>query len=426
MSLSLKRSESVMRVYVGLLWFYPHPPTSLLADAVQQVQSGVDKVVAATPVLGGVLREGAPVRVEYDANSKVPATGIEVPYTYADMEKDGFNQEKYSQLFDCIPNITPEVEGLAVFKVWVFGLACGGVAVATAIHHSLGDAMAVTEVAMSIGRACADSEYKPTAMWSCRDRQYEMLKASLRGDEIVDDSYTEHLHQLMRTTAGTGALETQGPVGSHQFSLKAESLRRLKELAILGSKDGGEVCSTNDMVVALFWRAHARALASHGSTSEFTYTGGPKDLRGAVGATNYLGNMIVLCPLFAAKSFVLDHGLVPVARLIRRYTQDGSAASLLRFIEEMENGAPDILTTLAARDSPSTAFSNMTRLPLRRVDFGMGELGTAQLRSFCVPYIIHAIDDGASGFLANICLPTSMMASFTSDEEFMSYVDKVY
>ncbi|KAJ2736781.1 hypothetical protein IW152_000535 [Coemansia sp. BCRC 34962] len=415
-----------MRVYIGLLWFYPRPPTGLLEDAVRQVQKGVDKVVAATPVLGGILREGSPVHIEYDANSRVPVTSIEVPYTYAEMEKCGFNQEKYCQLFDCIPNIVPDVEGLEAFKVWVFGLSCGGVAVATAIHHSLGDAKAATEIAMNIGRACVDSEYKPVAMWSCRDRQHEMLKASLRGDEIVDDSYAKHLHQVMQGTLGTGVLETQGQVGSQQFLLKADSLRRLKELAILGSKGGEEVCSTNDMVVALFWRTHARALASHRSTSEFTYAGWPKDLRNAVGATDYLGNMVVPCPVFATKSFVLDNELVTVAQLVRKYTRNGSAAGLLQHIEEMENGAPDILTKLGTRDSPSTAFSNMVRLPLRQVDFGLGELGTAQLRSFCFPYIVHAIDDGASGFLANICLPTSMMESFTSDREFMSYVDRVY
>ncbi|KAJ2064195.1 hypothetical protein GGI08_002425 [Coemansia sp. S2] len=424
MSLNVNRSDSFMRVYIGLIWFYPRPPTTSLAEVTQQVQLGVDKVVAATPELGGAFREGTPVRVEYTAESKVSVTCTEVPYTFVEMERDGFNQEKYSQLFEAIPSVTPDIEGLPVLRVWVFGLSCGGVAVATATHHILGDGAAAADIAMSIGRACVDPEYEPVAMWSSRDREREMLTASLKGDEKVDDSYVRHLHQITPATAG--ALQTQGRVGSYQFVLRAESLRRLKEIAIIGGKDGEEVCSTNDMVVALFWRAHARALVSHGSTSEYTYSGGPKDLRDAVGIINFLGNMIVLCPMFATKSFVLDHGLVPVARLIRKYTRNGSAAGLLQFIEVMENGAPDILATLGATDSPSTAFSNMTRLPLRQVDFGLGKMGTAQLRSFCTPYIVHAIDDGASGFLANICLPESILASFLSDEEFMSYADQVY
>ncbi|KAJ2065202.1 hypothetical protein GGI17_000458 [Coemansia sp. S146] len=424
MSLNIKRSDSVMRVYIGLFWFYPHPPMSSLADITQHVQMGVDKVVTATPELGGILREGHPVRVEYTADSKVPVTFTEVPYTYVEMEKGGFNQEKYSQLFEAIPSVTPDIAGLAVLRVWVFGLSCGGVAIATATHHILGDGAAAAEIATSIGRACVDPKYEPVTMWSSRDREREMLLASLRGDAKVDDSYVRHLHQI--TPSSGGALKTQGRVGSYQFALKAESLRRLKDIAILGGKDGEEVCSTNDMVVALLWRAHTRALISHGSSSEYTYSGGPKDLRSAVGITNFLGNMVVLCPVYATKSFVLDHGLVPVARLIRKYTRNGSAAGLLQFIEVMENGAPDILATLGATDSPSTAFSNMTRLPLRQVDFGMGELGTAQLRSFCTPYINHAIDDGAGGFLVNICLPESILASFLCDEEFMSYADRVY
>ncbi|KAJ2875510.1 hypothetical protein GGH93_001529 [Coemansia aciculifera] len=424
MSLNVKRCESVMRVYIGLLWFYPHPPTTSLAEVTQHVQMGVNKVVKVTPELGGTLRDGTPVRVEYTANSKVLVTCTEVPYTYVEMEKGGFSQEKYSQLFDVIPSITPDIEGLAVLRVWVFGLSCGGVAIATATHHILGDGVAAAEIATSIGRACVDPKYEPVAMWSSRDRELEMLLASLKGDEKVDDSYVRHLHQII--PASGGVLQTKGRVGSYQFVLRAESLRRLKELAMLGSEDGEELCSTNDMVVALLWRAHTRALISHGSTSEYTYSGGPKDLRSVVGITNYLGNMIVLCPVYATKSFVLGHGLVPVSRLIRKYIQNGSAAGLLQFIEEMANGAPDILATLGATDSPSMAFSNMTRLPLRQVDFGMGELGTAQLRSFYTPYISHAIDDGAGGFLVNTCLPESILASFLSDEEFMSYADRVY
>ncbi|KAJ2887768.1 hypothetical protein GGI21_006824 [Coemansia aciculifera] len=181
------------------------------------------------------------------------------------------------------------------------------------------------------------------------------------------------------------------------------------------------------MVVALFWRAHARALASHGSTSLFTYAGGPKDLRSALGVTGYLGNLVVLCPAFATKAEILDpDGLISAARIIHRFTQNGSAAGLLQFIDVVENGAPDILATLGATDSPTTAFSNMSRLPLRQVDFGLGVLGTAQLRSFCTAYIIHAITDGTDGLLANICLPASVLASFTSDKEFMAYADQIY
>ncbi|KAJ2059306.1 hypothetical protein GGI17_004493 [Coemansia sp. S146] len=388
MSLNTMECESIMRVHVGFVWFYQHPPTTSLTKIAQQVQMGVDKVVKATPELGGILRDGTPVCVEYTADSKVPVAITKVPYTFVEMEKGGFSQEKYSQLFDVIPSITPDIEGLAVLRVWVFGLSCGGVAVAIAIHHILGDGAAAADIATNISRACIDPKYEPVAMWSSRDRKCEMLMASLKGDEKVDDSYIRHLYQIASTAPGS-ALQTQGRVSSHQFALKAESLGRLKELAILGSKDGEEVCSTNDMVVALFWRAHTRAIISHGSISEYTYAGGPKDLRSSVGATNYL-------------------------------------AGLLMYIQAMKNGAPDILATLGATDSPSTALSNMSRMPLWQVDFGLGVLGSVQLRSFNGPYIVHTIDDGAGGVLTNICLPESIMASFLSDEEFMSYADHIY
>ncbi|KAJ2893083.1 hypothetical protein IWW38_002983, partial [Coemansia aciculifera] len=240
MSLDILKLESMMRVYIGLIWFYPHPPTSTLAEAAQQVQVGVDKVVAATPVLGGTLREAAPVRIDYTEDNKVQVYSVSVPYTYAELEESGFDQNKFSQIFDVIPSITPDLEGLRVLRVWVFGLSCGGVAVAIASHHALGDGAAAAEVAMRISRACISPEkQQPPAMWSSRSKMRQALKDSLKGDEVVDDSFGRHLSQL----TSTGSLKTSGQVGSHQFALRQESLHRLKELAI----QSGEQCSTNDM-----------------------------------------------------------------------------------------------------------------------------------------------------------------------------------
>ncbi|KAJ1671479.1 hypothetical protein GGF44_002541 [Coemansia sp. RSA 1694] len=428
MSVDLFKMENILRVYIGLMWFYPYPPTDTLLEAVQQVQAGVNKVVAATPVLGGILRASTPVRIEYDeAKSKVTVESVEVPYTFAEIEQSGFDQNKYPLLFGAIPNITPDLEGLPVLKAWVFGLCCGGVVVAIASHHVLVDGAAAVDVATSIGRACIDPEFTPAAMWSSRDKIREMLTASIKGDEVVDDSYYRNLHCVVQNISsdGGGSLKTSGQARSHQFALKAESLRQLKELA--SQSADGDVCSTNNMVAALFWRAHARALAIHGSTSELTYAGGPKNLRGMLGVTNCLGNIVVLCPAYATKDVVLaDQGLVPVAQVVQRFTRNGSTAGLLKFMDAMENDAPDILATLGATDSPSTAFSNMARMPVRQVDFGLGGLGSAQMRAFTRHYAVHIIDDGAGGFLANLCLPDSMLAAHLCDAEFTSYVDQVY
>ncbi|KAJ2499301.1 hypothetical protein IWW47_003371, partial [Coemansia sp. RSA 2052] len=234
--------ESIMRVYIGLMWFYPHPSTSTLLEAVQHVQAGVDKVVAASPVLDRVLRASTPARIEYDeAKSKVTVESIEVPYTFAEMEQSGFDQNKYAELFGAIPNMTPDLEGLPVLRVWVFGLCCGGLVVATAIHHVLGDGAAVADIATSIGRACSDPEFTPAAMWSSRDRIREVLTASLKGDEVVDDSYYRHLRQLAQNiSSGGGGLKSNGQVRSHQFALMAESLRRLKKLANQSVDEDGD------------------------------------------------------------------------------------------------------------------------------------------------------------------------------------------
>ncbi|KAJ2326385.1 hypothetical protein GGI00_004765, partial [Coemansia sp. RSA 2681] len=121
-----------------------------------------------------------------------------------------------------------------------------------------------------------------------------------------------------------------------------------------------------------------------------------------------------------------DQGLVPTARILRRRMKNGSAAGLLQFIDAVERGAPDILATLGATDSPSTSLSNIANMPLRQVDFGLGGLGSMQMRAFTRHYAVFIFADGKGGYLANLCLPDSMLEAHLCDAEFTSYADLVY
>ncbi|KAJ2472618.1 hypothetical protein EV174_005809 [Coemansia sp. RSA 2320] len=415
-----------------MLWFFPCPPTASASAAASQLQKGVDRVVAANPVLSGYLHERSDsdqdkVRIEYTATGTVQVDAVDVPYTYAELEQSGFNQNMFPLLFDRVPSSTIEIEGLAAFRVTLFALSDGGAVVCLSFHHTMADGVAVVSLAQSISQACVSDEYTPTAMWHDRNRAYEMLVSAQpqpTEQPAAKDVFSEHMHQICSdaTLSGTG-LQTTGEMRIYQFAVTSSALQRLRESAM---GESSERFSSNDLAMALFWRAWARALESHKATFPYTHAGGPIDVRAMAGVSDYLGNMFLPRPMLALRSQVLGQGLTHTAALIRRSTQSATPADLRRFIDAADRGEPDILATVGITDSPSTSFSNIMRMPTHAVHFGLGRLGSMQLRSFPIPFLVFAVGDGAGGFLANMYLPTSVFASFMANQEFTAYAAQVY
>ncbi|KAJ1726810.1 hypothetical protein LPJ61_004949, partial [Coemansia biformis] len=405
---------SVFRAYIGFLWFFEHPllPSD---DAVEAVQRGVDAVVAQTPELTGRLRDDAKAQlvcVDYsDPPSAVRVEKRQADYAYDEMAACGFDQNRFPQIFDDIPGPTPAVDGLPVLVVQAVAMREGGLVLAVCCHHIAADATAAAAVAQRISLACSSEPGAPLggdALWSDRRVVEKMLLH--HEPRVLLCAGHDPVERGQRQHPATG-LAVHGSMRRRQIRLGQEALELLKELA------RGHGCSTNALVMALLWRAWARALVAHGSQGTYSYSGGPVDMRshGEPRMRSYLGNFIQPLPMAAERSIIVESTLVDVAMLVRRNFQTASLGGLRAHMDLSADG--DIVADLAATDTPVLTYSNMSQLALGQISFGLGQPAAVHLRSFDASYMVFAISDGRGGIVANTVLPQSLFDALAADPE---------
>ncbi|KAJ2156348.1 hypothetical protein GGF46_005244 [Coemansia sp. RSA 552] len=433
-SVQLLKGDMVFRAYIGLMWFFA--PGQDVTEALATLQRGVDAIVAHVPALAGSVQggrvqcgsvQGGHVQcgsVQGGSVAYVPGDSVQVQHdcvgvTFAEVAAANFDQNQFPDLFSRAP--CADQEQAPALVVQLTSLKCGALRLMINCHHSLGDARAVSLVAKHISGAC-DSLGRYTvspALWTSRPALQAMLDncplastappVSEIGDCISRRPYSE--------------LSAMGDMRDFQVHLPSESLQQLKYLL-------GE--STNNAVMALFWRAWARALVQHGSTCPWVYSGGPMDVSGQIGngcSNTYLGNLIVPRPMRLDRSFVLDQSLAEVAAAIRqKFQKTKQTAAAQQFLNGQQAGEDQRISALGQTDSPMLAFSNMTRMepPLHSLSFGMTKPLSVQLRSFGAPFMVFAMADGHNGILANTTLPNSIAHVLAKDPEFNQYANFKY
>ncbi|KAJ2808334.1 hypothetical protein H4R20_000917 [Coemansia guatemalensis] len=415
--------ESVFRAYIGLIWFIPCSQVPL-TSAVAKVQQGVNSLVKGNPILAGTLRDTSDtgsVLVEQPDDAFVTVQQSTAPYSLQEMDACGYDQNRFSRIFEDMPGPTPEIDGLPVLVVRVTGLACGAAAVAVLVHHCFADAAGAAAVAYRISMGCEDST--PLSPL-CYNR--ESISSVLSKFNPAAPTCVEHVLQMDYSSDSASNLRFRGPIARCQFRITEEALMRLRKTV---DKDN---CGTNALILALLWRVWTRALRIHGSKCPFTYAGGPADMRNHIGPLIendcfYMGNLIQPVPMSAPVAFVLDKTLGEVASYVHKCFTGGISPATLRWY--MDGAEHDIGSILAKTDSPMLAFSNMRRplADIHHLCFGMNcPPLSMQLRSFDAPFMFFAVDDGCAGFLLNSNLPTSVCGAIAGDLEFADYATLVY
>ncbi|KAJ2856855.1 hypothetical protein J3B02_001370 [Coemansia erecta] len=452
-SVQALRLESVCRAYIGFIWMYRHTDALLsLKEAVSKVQKAVDLMVAKNPVLSGTLAQkkdaSEQVTIDYKSNlesvSTVPVSPVKVSLRYKLVEKSGFDQNGFPELFGHLKCLTPDIEGLPVLRLSIFGFECGSLAVAVLCHHILMDARAAIMVAEGIARACCCYEEKGECLelWHDRNVIRKLLQEHALSVSAKPSDVCQHMDDIIARSSESNSegllqaiIATEAKNKDCQFRINKSKIARLKSLPNLDRSIAG--LSANDLVMALLWRTWSRILVTLGSSFPgYTYTGGPIDMREKLNGhtssntSEYLGNMVLPHPISATKEFVVQQPLLSVALLLNQHKRRASVLLYKEFAERVESGAPDILATVAVSDSPVITFSNMTRLPIYSVDFNLdpakNKADSVQLCSFESPLMAFAVDDGAGGFLINIVLPEIVAQAFADDLEFTEYADIIY
>ncbi|KAJ1822435.1 hypothetical protein LPJ56_000791 [Coemansia sp. RSA 2599] len=441
------RLESVCRAYIGFVWMYKHTDALLNSKAaVGKVQAAVDAMVAKNPVLSGTLAQtknaGQTVAIDFtsepEKTSSVPVLHIKVNYNYSLVEESGFDQNRFPEIFGHLKCLTPEIQGLPVLRLRMFEFECGSLALAVLCHHILMDAYAAVKVAEGIAKECCGGQCGE--LWHDRSVIRKLIEGC--GDSVSaepsDDAW-RHMDEIVaRASEGQPAGQLWAIVDAKnkdcQIRVKQQGIVRLKSTT--ADSDGAGL-STNDLVLALLWRTWTRVLINLGSSYPgYTYTGGPVDMRQKISdlvstdTGEYLGNMVLPHPVSAAKEFVVQEPLASVARFLGQHKRRATPLLYKQYVERIEAGAADILATVAMSDSPAIAFSNMTRLPVYSVDFGLDRAKCSadcvQLCSLESPLMAFAIDDNAGGFLINVVLPETVARAFANDPEFAQYADFIY
>ncbi|KAJ2553662.1 Protoheme IX farnesyltransferase, mitochondrial [Coemansia sp. RSA 1933] len=410
--LELLPYEQFFRAYIGFTWFYATAPP---ADAISQLQHGVNRTIDAMPVLSGVLREDPTSNrayVAYDTGSTVSVQQIHVDYTYAELSSTGFDQNRFRELFrnqQMELSQMPSIDNVPVLQVQASWLRDGGWAVGILCHHVLADASATLLVAQSISRASRDLD--PLYLAASRN----ILTHAMLMHEPQAIPSTEHVRQTVKGQRISSILAdpAQLLMRRRQIRITGDSIARLKA--------DGRGNTTNTLVMALLWRAWARMLGQRGSRDAYAYLGWPIDMRVA---REYLGNQFLPYLGHATMRFVLDEPLWTVADLLLRMTQSASVAQLRAFHDSAVAGEPDVRALLETSDSPALSFSNMTRLQLHDIEgFGgcTGKPGAVQMLAIDAPMMMFAITDGAGGMLVNVMLPDHIADAFAADPELAQY-----
>ncbi|KAI9471769.1 transferase family-domain-containing protein [Coemansia mojavensis] len=404
--------EKVFRAYIGILWFFKTKPTTGPDTVVSRIQQGVDLVVDRVPMLGSTLcKDNDKVFAKRSINRVLVQLEM-LPYTLEQIASSGFDQNK--EFFDSFPGATPAIDGLKVMMVKVMRLQCGALVVSIHCHHIVADAKAVCTIAQCISDC---SQAKLPLLWSDRSYLASMLQIC-RAEKLPNSLFIDP----QQHPATNLAIKSQ--YKRHQFQLTFEALQQLKDMA---HQQDGQLCTANTLVMSLIWRAWTRALQKHGSTSPYTHTGSPIDMRSRLqphdNMEHYIGNCVLPFPIAAPTQFVLESSLVQVAHYIHNLIHKQAKVSALRAFMLDPNSADDVAAVLAKTDSPVISFSNMSRLQWMDIDFGLGRAESVQLCSFDAPLMLFAISDGNGGLLINTVLSTETVAAFNQDREFAMFAN---
>ncbi|KAJ2772106.1 hypothetical protein IWQ57_001909 [Coemansia nantahalensis] len=406
--------ENRFRAYIGFVWFYARAADDAAAAAA--LQRGVDAVVAQTPALSGRLREtGAGdghLAVDYaDPPRAVAVEQRRAACSFAELAAGDFAQHgrESAAVFAGLPSATPQVDGQPVLVVQAVALSDGGLAVAILCHHVLMDGAGTFAVAERIARAARGEQLHPDGpLWVDRQpvrrllRQHVSQAAAAAASEVA-----------VGAEPGTTPLAVRGELRQRQIWIARTGLEALR-------RDCD--CSTTPAVLALLWRAWARALEAHGSRSAEFYVGGPVDMRAHVdeGALRgYLGNFIQALPMAAPRAALLDAALPAVAARVRSGFSQLSTLAGVRALLDATFDDPS--PRLAGSDSPLLAFSSIAHLPFHSLDFGFARADVVRMRALDSPNMVFAFSDAAGGIRANFFLPQSLFDALAADPELARY-----
>ncbi|KAJ1662012.1 hypothetical protein IW140_006241 [Coemansia sp. RSA 1813] len=236
------------------------------------------------------------------------------------------------------------------------------------------------------------------------------------------------------------------PARIHRFAVSQEALHSLKlRFGTLGACSPGNAfirkhkigyMTTNDLLLALFWRAVTRAHAIIDPTDPYTCMSIACDIRKRIGLpATYTGNASFPLPIHLTKQMMQTHTIADTAAYIRYHVNLLSP----EFARQMGNllVSEKLMKRFAAMFHPATSFfmaSALAGFPMfQSLDFGMGGPAHIDIPPYLAPGFSIWLPTNPQEnifepqcMLMNISLRDDVFDYVLHDPEFRTFVNVIY
>ncbi|KAJ1904750.1 hypothetical protein LPJ81_002314 [Coemansia sp. IMI 209127] len=367
------------------------------------------------------------------------------------------------------------IEGQPLFGLHVVRYACGALSIHTRMRHQIMDGCGLFRFYSTWAQMCAHihhsggrspmrlsvAEYPLCDRLICASRIVGadgVTRQNIQGPKGTAAPckgaaasrvfrYMAKLEVFLRRlsryrNAAAAEADPQLPAQMHRFAVSPDALRELKSrfgavssctrgTALLRRHRAGHV-TTNDLLLALFWRAITRAHAKVEPSDPYTCMSIACDMRKriAVPAT-YTGNASFPLPMHMAKQTMLTHSVTDTAAYIR-YHVDLLSPEFARQMSALL-ASDKMMARLVAMFHPRTAFfmaSALAAFPMyQSLDFGANMPAHIDIPPYLAPgfsiWLPSSPQDNIfrpSCILMNIALRDDVFHCVVRDPEFRTFV----
>lgn len=391
--------QGTMRFYSTGVQFYRSDPSRKGEDPARVIREGLEKVLVwYYPYTGRLI--DAP-----DGKLVVECTGEGVLFVEADAD---VALEEFGDLYPPFPcrddllNVPGSVTtNSPVLHIQVTRLRCGGFILATALNHTMSDAIGYVQFMQALSEMVKGAA-RPSVLpiWKreiLRPRPNPAIKFPLYAYDQIDckDGETVNMNNM----------------AENSFFFGQKEIELLKRQAVEQGK-----CSTFDVLSAFLWQLRTRSLQLPAEQEvRFIF---PVDARAKFEPPipeGFYGNAVCLACTKTTAGDLAKKPLSFAVKLIQEAKKSVNDEYMRSVIDLMELKGRPLFTVVG-----SYVISDCTKIGFQDVDFGWGRPaygGPAEggvgavpgLSSFLIPYQTR---QGVKGIVVPVCLPSAAMKIF--------------
>ncbi|PWA91022.1 deacetylvindoline O-acetyltransferase [Artemisia annua] len=404
--------------YMPIVVFYPSSNIHQSPhDTTLELKNSLSKTLTQYYPFAGRLKENSPSYVDCNDN------GVEfIEASNDNVLSDFIQHSKHEELDQLFPNDLicfhpylklgdkQEDSITCPLSVQVNHFACGGVAVATSLHHKFGDARSIFNFINHWARVNA-------ALFHSRD----IKDASLVNPHLIYyQNRNTNLPEMMASRSRVGCVTTS-------FSFPNEKLKELKAKVTAMTVESGQPIMNPTRVEVLTWLIHKCAIRANTKTNSgaFTPTGMvfPVDMRNILveklpGTT--IGNIILMIDVPTRNGSEFEPHMT-IGELRKRKTQFQSIRNFEAATGPIAEMSTETILEISNGLNNYYVYSSLCGFPTYGIDFGWGKPVKVTMGGTMKNFILLMDTPNDDGIEATVCLEEQDMKTFQNDPELLAF-----